>query len=97
MSDIKDDGGPAFPSPPIGTGDPRDGMSGGCFGMSLRDHFAEHAPASEIDNRTSNSIGECAEYLGIPFSEYDYRTHYFQVLAKARYEWADAMLQARKS
>lgn len=37
------DGGPAFPMPPVGTGDPRDGMAGGSNGMSLRDWFAGQA------------------------------------------------------
>ena len=36
----KDDGGPAFPLAPCGTGDPRDGMAGGSEGMTLRDWFA---------------------------------------------------------
>ena len=46
MTKPQDDGGPAFPIPgmsPVGTGDPRDGMAGGCDpqpGMSLRDWFA---------------------------------------------------------
>lgn len=37
------DGGPAFPLPPVGTGDPRDGMAGGSPGMSLRAWFAGQA------------------------------------------------------
>ncbi len=37
------DGGPAFPMPPVGTGDPRDGMAGGSCGMTLRDYFASAA------------------------------------------------------
>lgn len=40
MSDQIDDGGPAFPVPPVGTGDPRDGMTTGHDGMTLRDWFA---------------------------------------------------------
>jgi hypothetical protein len=36
-------GGPAFPIPPVGTGDPRDGMSSGSDGMTLRDYFAAAA------------------------------------------------------
>lgn len=40
MSKQINDGGPAFPILPVGTGDPRDGMSSGSDGMSLRDWFA---------------------------------------------------------
>lgn len=39
----KYDGGPAFPVPSVGTGDPRDGMTVGHNGMSLRDWFAGQA------------------------------------------------------
>lgn len=45
----KEDGGPAFPLPPCGTGDPRDGMAGGSVGMSLRDYFAAQALSSMND------------------------------------------------
>ena len=34
------DGGPAFPILPVGTGDPRDGMSPGHNGLSKREWFA---------------------------------------------------------
>jgi hypothetical protein len=37
------DGGPAFPMPPVGTGDPRDGMTSGSNGISIRDYFAAAA------------------------------------------------------
>ena len=43
MSEPINDGGPAFPMPPVGTGDPRDGMAGGSCGMTLRDYFAAAA------------------------------------------------------
>lgn len=36
-------GGPAFPVPSVGTGDPRDGMTTGSPGMTLRDYFAAKA------------------------------------------------------
>lgn len=39
------DGGPAFPVAPCGTGDPRDGMTTGHDGMTLRDWFAGQALA----------------------------------------------------
>lgn len=38
-----EDGCPAFPIPSVGTGDPRDGMTRGFNGMSLRDWFAGQA------------------------------------------------------
>jgi len=40
MSTTPNDGGPAFPIPPVGTGDPRDGMTVGSSGMTLRDYFS---------------------------------------------------------
>jgi hypothetical protein len=42
------DGGPAFPMPPVGTGDPRDGMTCGSCGMTLRDYFAAAALQGNI-------------------------------------------------
>lgn len=49
MSTINN-GGPAFPIPPCGTGDPRDGMSCGSDGMTLRDYFAAHAVTGILSN-----------------------------------------------
>jgi hypothetical protein len=43
MNEAVNDGGPAFPILPVGTGDPRDGMTRGSDGMSLRDYFAGQA------------------------------------------------------
>ena len=37
------EGEPAFPSPPVGTGDPRDGMTTGSPGMSLRQWYIGQA------------------------------------------------------
>lgn len=53
MSALINDGGPAFPIPPVGTGDPRDGMSCGCAGMSLRAYLAGQAIAG-LALQTSN-------------------------------------------
>jgi len=70
MNTQPNDGGPAFPSY-------RDIRTSG---MTLRDYFAAHAPASEIER-----IVKCN------FSE-----HYPMAVAKARMIWADAMLAARE-
>lgn len=43
MSEPINDGGPAFPVPSVGTGDPRDGMTRGSDGMSVRTWLAGHA------------------------------------------------------
>jgi hypothetical protein len=37
------EGEPAFPSPPVGTGDPRDGMTSGYLGMTLREWYIGQA------------------------------------------------------
>ena len=37
------EGEPAFPSPPVGTGDPRDGMTTGSPGMTLRQWYIGQA------------------------------------------------------
>ena len=62
MNMYYDDGGSAFPWPPVGTGDPRDGMAGGSSGMSLRDYFAAAAldaylAGRNIDQRDSFPAG----------------------------------------
>jgi len=77
-----DDGGPAFPVPSVGTGDPRDGMTTGSDGMTLRDWFAGQAAAAMIGGslsaRISTSAGDAA------------------TLATASYRLADAMIRARQ-
>lgn len=83
------DGGPAFPHP--------DYLHTGADGTSLRDWFAAHAPAQEIDNMVPNSISEAASYIGITAKEYRAQEHYVQALAKARYLWADQMLKTREA
>ena len=52
MSTPVNDGGPAFPLAPCGTGDPRDGMTAGSFGMSLRDYFAVKALQGMMANQS---------------------------------------------
>ena len=44
------DGGPAFPIPSVGTGDPRDGMTCGSQGMSMWDFFAAAALQGLLSN-----------------------------------------------
>ncbi len=45
-----DDGGPAFPVPSVGTGDPRDGMTQGSNGMTLRQYYAGEALKGYLSN-----------------------------------------------
>ena len=63
------------------------------FPGELRDWFAGKAPAEEIANIGGSTTAECAAYLGI--KEYRFQDHYLTLVAKARYEWADAMLAER--
>jgi hypothetical protein len=56
-------GGPAFPIPPVGTGDPRDGMAGGSSGMTLREYAAIHLRVPDsgtrwLDDMIRSSLGE---------------------------------------
>lgn len=54
------DGGPAFPMPPVGTGDPRDGMTCGSCGVTLRDYFAA-AAVQAMDLTTQYTFLEYAQ------------------------------------
>ena len=44
------EGEPAFPSPSVGTGDPRDGMTAGHAGMTLRQYYIGQALAGFCAN-----------------------------------------------
>jgi hypothetical protein len=88
----KDDGGPAFP---LHTDDGR-GYEVKHLGMSLRDYFAAHAPAKEIEDLMPSSVKEAAEFLGKTIDEYKYGEDYYKAIARRRYEWADAMLAERQ-
>ena len=60
--------------------------------MTLRDKFAAAAPHEEIDA----IIGGAAVFLGMSPASYRPSEHYVKACAKARYIWADTMLEARK-
>ena len=89
----KSDGGPAFPRV-----EPQCGDIGAriYFGMTLRDYFMCHAPAAEIDEMTPQTLEKCAAYIGMTVKNYNGASHYKFVLAKARAEWADAMIAERE-
>lgn len=61
--------------------------------MTLRQRFACHAPTREIDSIIGETRSDAADFLGIPFSEYDGRVHDLRAVSKARYLWADAMIE----
>lgn len=84
MSEIND-GGPAFPIPSVGTGDPRDGMTSGSEGMSLRDYFAGQALAGVMQ--------DWINYRKSDGGYIDDETH--ELIAEDAYGIADAMLKAR--
>jgi hypothetical protein len=67
------------------------------FGMTLRDYYIVHAPAEEIAEMIPDTVNGAAKYIGVPVSDYDLYRDYIKVLAKARCEWADAMLKAREA
>ena len=82
----REDGGPAFPIL----------QDSAYMGMTLRDYFLAHAPAQEIADLVPADINGCAKYIGIEPVAYKGNEHYILVLAKARGEWADAMLAERE-
>jgi len=89
MVDIKDDGGPAFPQHLLETRDggfetSSDVPNGG--GMTLRDYFAAKA---------LNGFLSDAESMVALRERYGHQVA--QNLAMACYQFADAMLEARKS
>jgi hypothetical protein len=81
MSEKINDGGPAFPIAPVGTGDPRDGMTSGNPGMTLRDWFAGQVIVGLLARDSSIEPGNCPTK-----DEY----------AKECREIADTMLRARE-
>lgn len=71
---------------------PRNYSSDGHNGLTKREAFAMAAPADEIDAMTGTYAKDAAELIGVSLDEYKPTIHYVQVLAKARFMWADAML-----
>ena len=66
-------------------------------GMTLRDYYIVHAPAAEIAEMIPATVEDCAKYIGVRLSDCKWDLDYLKVLAKARGEWADAMLKAREA
>ena len=61
------EGEPAFPSPPVGTGDPRDGMTTGSPGMTLRQWYIGKALQGlcanpDLTQNKAELIGELSIY-----------------------------------
>lgn len=81
MADPRDDGGPAFPE----TSYYDDRPVGSSGGMTLRDYFAGQAIIGCLDDARQPAE---PEHLN--------RELWFQWVAEAAYELADAMLEARR-
>lgn len=78
------DGGPAFPESHPACPSP-------ASGLTKREWFAGMAPAQEIAEMCPADGPGCARLLGIATN--DFRGEYYAaVLAKLRYQWADAMI-----
>lgn len=94
-----DDGGPAYPGKkwsPIGENGSGEYVD--TKGMSLRDAFAMHAPEQFSTNADASWV---AKVTGVPCppDQVDYkavRAFWIEAEAVARYQYADAMLKARK-
>lgn len=98
----KHTGGPAFPMVVTEYNPDSESMEATSpGGMTLRDYFIAHAPASEIETIIPVAIGDMLDFIGIRYgpqaalSTYRRAVHYPMALAKARLIWADAMLKAR--
>lgn len=85
---------PAFPSAPIA--DTTDDRHWQRDGMTLRDWFAGQAPTDLVQPK---NMAEGAKFIGRPFpsdSSIDDQCRWsMDIEAKARYQYADAMLKAR--
>lgn len=98
MNETKNDGGPAFPIPPVGTGDPRDGMSSGSSGLTMRDWFASQANEEDLVPYLPKSD---RDYLWALFnkdsgSSVEIQIARMQIRCRAKYKYADHMLKARE-
>ena len=90
------DGGPAFPNAQrLFDDDTQSWVVNSVGGMTLRDWFAGKAPAQEIESMIPVTVGECAKFIGMDAADYIGGEYWQKVLAKARYQWADAMLAER--
>jgi hypothetical protein len=61
-------------------------------GMTLRDHFA----ASYSDSDDSVTVAYVCDVIGVSVADYNPDIHWFQYVAKMRYQFADAMMKARE-
>lgn len=95
MSTQHNDGWPAFPIAFQHRNESDGVIEQRWPGLSLRDYFAAHASHEDIG--APDTVGGCAKLLGIPPSEYDETVDWVRVVAKARYQYADAMLRAREA
>lgn len=93
MTDDKKPENPAaFPRPAFDS----DGVrSESQEGMTLRDWFAGQALASD-KVETTDTVKEAAEVIGIDPKMYDWRIHHKILVARACYDYADAMLAERE-
>jgi len=88
---MNDDNPPAFPFPEVRSGG--FGVREGSDGMSLRDWFAGQAPVTLFDAAICCGW-DSLEAANMPKDEY--RTTLWTIMTLMRYEYADAMLAARK-
>ena len=85
---IESDGGPAFPIFP---------NNGNQFdGMTLRDYFAAHVTAHEIEWYAPTTSDGCKKFLGINEQATWDAARYVEIIQILKYQIADAMLEARK-
>lgn len=81
---MSDNSGPAFPLDRRVAFNPESGLT-------KREYFAVHASVQEMAV-AEWGVYACAAFLGIDDKDYDWEIHYPQVVAKRRFQFADAML-----
>lgn len=96
-ADYIEDGGPVYPMLEYSMTVTDEVFHTNSTGLTLRDHFAVNARIGVVDSISGTSIGDVARFLGIKEDDYRTAVHYKMAEAKARYIYADAMLQARKN
>lgn len=84
------DGGQAFPVGGISQL-PNEMFIEPTCGMTLRDWFASQASEQELV--LPDTAKECADSCGVSVNDYvKNRNYWYSIMAKARYQWADAMI-----
>lgn len=92
----KNDGGPAYPVPMVTTETCGVYRDVDVRWLSMRDVFAMNAPADIVQEISGCTHSQIAEFLDLPIDKIQWSIHHPIADTKARYIYADMMLEARK-